>query len=155
MKMQIAQSLLWRLIFLVALIGVPLEYAMSAEPTRVFSVGTAVKRGYAPAVDFSLRLGETEHHYWQTSLSLVGESQGNGNNAAVQGLYVAKFGRLDVGLGAALLQNVDGYNGSHANFAIQVGYRMDGWQAQWRHWSNAGTKLPNLGRDLLWVGRTF
>lgn len=144
-----------KLLILVALLTCACAPAL-AEPTRTFSAGMAVKRSSALAADFSVRLSETPDDYWQVSLSLVGEAEGLRNNAALQGLYVMKRGRWHAGLGVALLQNTDSINGSRANFALQAGYSVSqSWQVQWRHWSNAGTKRPNLGRDMLWLGRTF
>jgi len=129
----------------------------------VFSGGTTVAHGPAEAIDLSWRFpSEVTDAYWQASLTLVGDSEYGGrqpNQAAAQVLYVDGFGPMDIGIGAALLQNVDRYNGSHANFALQIGYnfRLFGVDlyAQYRHWSNAGTVKPNLGRDIVFVGHRF
>jgi hypothetical protein len=67
------------------------------------------------------------------------------------------FGPLEIGLGVAFLQNTDVYNGSHGNFALQIAYRFKRWPVTLtvRHWSNAGTVQPNLGRDFALVSWRF
>jgi hypothetical protein len=141
-----------------------LAYGTSCHGEEVvFSGGTAVARGQTEAIDLSWRLpSKVTDAYLQTSLTLVGDSEYQGyqaNQAAVQVLYVDGFGPVDIGIGVALLQNVDRYNGSHGNFALQLGYNFRLFDVdlyvQYRHWSNAGTVKPNLGRDLLFIGHRF
>ena len=137
-----------------------LTFATTCHGEEVlFSVGSPVSRGMTPAVDLSWRFDSKTDAYWQTSLTLVGESTYSGeyqsNNAGLQVLYVDGFGPVDLGIGVAFLQNTDRYNGSHANFTLQFGYNWRQLYVQYRHWSNAGTIKPNLGRDLLFVGWRF
>jgi len=96
---------------------------------------------------------------WQGSLTLVGSSTygeaEQPNNFALQGLLVDGIGKLDVGLGVAYLQNTDRYNGSSLNFALQLAYRLGDFKITVRHWSNAGTRAPNLGRDFVLLSYRF
>jgi hypothetical protein len=60
------------------------------------------------------------------------------------------FGKLDVGIGIVALQNRDAYNGSTANFSLELSYKLsERLSVVAGHWSNAGTRKPNLGRDML------
>lgn len=126
-----------------------------------FAVGSPMVRGAAvPAVDLSWRFASSETDaYWQAALTLVGESQYDGAtqkaNGALQFMYVDGFGPVDLGVGVALLQNTDRYNGSHANFSLKLAYTYRRYFVEYRHWSNAGTGKPNLGRDILFFGRKF
>ena len=152
------------------IVGVFVLLALLAYSTRCraedvyFSVGSPVLRGQAPAVDLSWRFASPlTDAFFQTSLTLVGSStykdESQSNQAALQALYVDGLGPVDIGVGVALLQNADRYNGSTANFALQVGwnFRVFGVDSyiQWRHWSNAGTQSPNLGRDIVFFGARF
>lgn len=118
-----------------------------------FGAGVTVARGVAPLIDVSLtaRHGAPGDAHWQGFLTLVGDSTYAGreqpNQAALGGMLVDGFGPVEIGLGVAFLQNLDAYNGSHANFSLQLAYRWRNLAFAYRHWSNAGTVRPNLGRD--------
>jgi hypothetical protein len=61
-------------------------------------------------------------------------------------------------LGGVYLQNTDQINGSNANFSLYGAWRFgqnDHYKVYWRHFSNAGTKLPNLGRDFVGFSLNF
>jgi len=76
----------------------------------------------------------------------------------VQSLLVWSFGRLDLGAGGVYLDHNDRINGSNANFSLLAAVRFGQnnlWKASLRHFSNAGTKMPNLGRDILILTRSF
>jgi Lipid A 3-O-deacylase (PagL) len=69
--------------------------------------------------------------------------------------------RLFVGGGAAYKNRTDNMNGSHLNFAEQLGWRFprqaNGAQVEFaiRHISNAGLKKPNKGQDFLTLAYKF
>jgi hypothetical protein len=134
----------------------------SAESVLQMEVGSAVIRGETPAVGITVTWPEAGpgDADFECGLALVGEYTFKGvtyaNQAALQCLLVEHLGKLDVGIGAVMLQNADALNGSRGNFSLKLGWRFDDlWQAQWRHWSNAGTRYPNYGRDMLLVTRRF
>jgi len=132
-----------------------------AEPVITAEAGLAVMRASTPALRLSVEWPKAAHNAdFQCGLSLIGpyEFKGaNANQAVADCLVVVQpFAALDVGVGPAYLQNVDQINGSHFNFALMARYRFgDRWALAWRHWSNAGTKPPNYGRDLLVLGYSF
>ena len=138
------------------------ESAPLDAPYVQLSGGYTVVRGPAPVLDltFTEPAPQLRHAYWQESLTVIGTSTFNGqavpNNFAARALFVDGFGHLDIGLGLSWMQNPAPYNGSPVNFALQLAYRF-GWGATltYAHMSNAGSKLPNLGRDLLLVGWRF
>lgn len=125
-----------------------------------FGAGKTYIRGDTEVIDLSLTLPlEGLEAAWQTSLTLVGSSRYDGldqpNNFAVQSLLVDGFGNFDVGFGVGFLQNSDRYNGSSMNFVLQLGLDLGRVKVTARHWSNAGTRKPNLGRDFLLISYSF
>jgi len=133
-----------------------------AEPRLTFEAGAAVVRASTPAARLSVEWPEAgpKSADFQCGLALVGPYDfkgANANQAVFDCLLVTKpLPGFSVGLGPAYLQNVDQINGSHFNFALMARYRFgDRWSLAWRHWSNAGTKPPNYGRDLLVLGYSF
>jgi Lipid A 3-O-deacylase (PagL) len=131
-------------------------------PYVQLSGGTTIVRGPAPVLDLTFTEPATQLRgaYWQESLTVIGSSTYKNvdapNNFALRGLFVDGFGRFDVGLGLSWMQNPYPYNGSNVNFALQLGWRFnDCITTTYGHMSNAGTKLPNLGRDLIFIGCRF
>jgi hypothetical protein len=65
------------------------------------------------------------------------------------------------GLGGAYKTEMDDLNGSHLNFAEQLGVRFTrsdagpGFEIAVRHMSNAGLKKPNKGQDFITVVYVF
>jgi hypothetical protein len=125
-------------------------------------VGTTFIRGPASVLDltFTEPASQLKGAYWQESLTIIGTSTFNGqsvpNNFAARGLFVDGFGRFDVGLGLSWMQNPAPYNGSPVNFNLQLAYRLGfGATLTYTHLSNAGSRLPNLGRDILILGWRF
>lgn len=124
-----------------------------------FEAGRAVIHGETPALALSLgfadRQSRTDFTY-ACGILLIGENGPNANQLAAQCQVIDGFRRLDLGLGAVYLQNTDQWNGSHLNFSLLARYRFtDRWSLAWRHFSNAGTKYPNIGRDMVLVGYRF
>lgn len=132
-------------------------------PYTQLSAGEAIVRGHAPVLDmtFTERASVLRNAYWQESLTIVGSSMYRGanvpNNFIVRGLFVDGFGRFDIGLGLAWIDNYLPYNGQHVNFALQLAYRFKVLPVTitYAHESDAGTQLPNLGRDELMLGWRF
>jgi hypothetical protein len=68
---------------------------------------------------------------------------------------------LFIGAGGAYKNETDEMNGSHLNFAEQLGWRFprqaNGGQVEFaiRHISNAGLKKPNKGQDFLTLAYKF
>jgi hypothetical protein len=132
-------------------------------PYAQFSAGSAVIRGQTPVLDFTVTQPTPilRGAYWQESLTLIGTSNPKGgqqapNNFAIRGLFVDGFGHFDVGLGLAWVDNPQPYNGQHVNFNLQLAYRFVlGATLTYSHISDAGTKLPNLGRDIVLIGWRF
>lgn len=148
---------------LLAALVVPRCHAAPLDAPYVqFSAGSAVVRGQAPVLDltFTEPAPQLRKAYWQESLTVIGTSTFRGqnvpNNFVARGLFVDGFGDFDVGLGLSWMQNPAPYNGSAVNFNLQLAYRLPfGATLTYTHLSNAGTKLPNLGRDIVLVGWRF
>lgn len=131
-------------------------------PYVQLSGGVAVIRGSTPVLDLTFTEPATvlRNAYWQESLTVIGTSTFRGqdvpNNFAARGLFVDGFGDFDVGLGLSWMQNPGPYNGSNINFNLQLAYRLPfGATLTYTHMSNAGSKEPNLGRDIVLVGWRF
>jgi hypothetical protein len=124
-----------------------------------FGIGSTIVRGPAPVVDYSLVYQDAapKDAWLEVGATFIGESNFEGayqrNNFALRAAILDGFGRFDVGLGAAFLQNVDTYNGSHVNFTLILQYRVKSLPFNFRvqHFSNGGTQSPNKGRDMLMV----
>ena len=132
-----------------------------AEPIMQFEGGSTVVRGYTPAIGLTViwpEAGPLDADF-QCGIQLIGTSDyrsDNPNQAAVQCLVVDGYKKLDLGIGIVALQNTDDYNGSHANFSLMAGYRFtDKIGVIYRHWSNAGSVDPNLGRDMVLLTYRF
>lgn len=127
-----------------------------AESILQLEVGSAMLRAETPYFGATIvwpKAGPGDADF-ECGIALVGEYEFRGtmesNQAAAQCLLVEGLGRLDIGVGVVALQNIDQLNGSNMNFSLKLGWRFsDRFTAQWRHWSNAGTKFPNYGRDFL------
>lgn len=131
-------------------------------PYVQLSGGAAVIRGMTPVVDltYTERAPQLRNAYWQESLTVIGQSTFRGqavpNNFALRGLFVDGFGDFDVGLGVSWMQNPAPYNGSPVNFNLQLAYRIPiGVTLTYTHMSNAGSRTPNLGRDIVLIGWRF
>jgi hypothetical protein len=93
--------------------------------------------------------------HWETGITMVGPSTYGPdwpNTFFWDATYVDGFGPVDIGIGPAYAQNTDAYNHMGANFHLMLGYHHGRWFARYNHFSNAGSKQPNLGRDMLLVG---
>lgn len=151
------------LLFVALLVAAWATKCHGAETGLQFGMGTTVARGMTPVLDVAMvtaKVAPGDAH-WQFGLTLIGSStydhEDQANQAALSALLVDGFGPLEIGLGVAFLQNTDVYNGSHGNFALQIAYRFERWPVTLtvRHWSNAGTVQPNLGRDFALVSWRF
>ena len=132
-------------------------------PYVQLSGGAAIVRGETAAMEltFTQPAPQLQKAYWQESLTLIGTSTYNGqsvpNNFIGRVLFVDGFGRLDLGLGLSWMQNYLPYNGGNVNFNLQLAYRLRVLPVTltYAHFSDGGTRLPNLGRDLVLVGWRF
>lgn len=149
-----ASQVLSAIFLLLAIAGLATT-CRAGETQTQFGMGSTYARSPTPVLDLAVTttLGAPGDARWQYGLTLVGSStymdREQGNQAALSAMLVDGFGRFDVGLGVAFVQNLDIYNGSHANFSLMLAYRFQRLPITIaiRHWSNAGTKYPNLGRD--------
>lgn len=151
------------------LLAILISFATTCRSEALsFEAGRAFIHGETPVMALAVKFtgpshadaGFVESHLLDTDyefgLVLVGENGPNPNQIGAQAQIVDGFGKLDLGLGGVYLQNTDQWNGSHLNFSLMARYRFtDHWSLNYRHWSNAGTKAPNIGRDMLLVGWRF
>lgn len=156
------------LVALLALgLAIPKCHGADLGPTDApyvqLSGGKTWIRGPAPVLDltFTQPASVLRNAYWQESLTVIGSSTWHNesvpNNFIVRALFVDGFGRFDVGLGISWMQVYLPYNGSSVNFALQLDYRFKRLPVTLTvaHESNAGTRLPNLGRDEIMLGWRF
>lgn len=153
------------LVLLLAIgLAIPQCHAAPLDAPYVqLSGGAALIRGPTPSMDltFTEPASVLRNAYWQESLTVIGTSSFRGasvpNNFVVRGLFVDGFGRFDVGLGLAWMQNPAPYNGSPVNFNLQFAYRFIELPLTltYTHLSNAGSQTPNLGRDIVLLGWRF
>lgn len=123
-----------------------------------FSAGGTVIRGPAAAiqVEWQWPAWERRDGHFETGITLIGPSNHKGvdqlNTFALDATYVDGFGPVDFGIGPAYLQNTDAYNHGGANFHLLLGYHRGRFFIRYNHFSDAGTKSPNLGRDMVLMG---
>jgi hypothetical protein len=132
-------------------------------PYVQISGGEAVVRGSTQVLDltFTEPAPQLRHAFWQESLDVVGTSTFKGqsvpNNMIARGLFMEGAGRFDLGIGLSWMLNPAPYNGSNVNFNLQADYRFKFLPVTltYTHFSNAGMKEPNYGRDLVLFGYRF
>lgn len=125
--------------------------------------GSTIVRGEASVIDLAAVYPNAApgDAALEVGTTFIGGSDFRGadqrNNFALRAAIVDGFGRFDVGLGAAYLQNIDQYNGSNLNFCLLLAYRFERLPISIRlqHFSNGGTKSPNRGRDMVFVAWRF
>jgi hypothetical protein len=152
---------------------------ITAWATKCHSEGLAVSGGQTllrgPAgvlqVEWQWLNFQGRDAHWETGITMIGPStyghmtmvardEGQSsttplewaNNFVWDATYVDGFGPVDIGIGPAFMQNTDAYNHEGANFHLMLGWHHKRLFVRYNHFSNAGTKAPNLGRDMLLVG---
>lgn len=161
-KPVVASILLFVILFAIGLFGIS-KCAHAEAPYVQLSAGAAYVRGPTAVLDlaWTWKSPQSKRDFWKTALTVVGDSTYEGqhapNNFILRGLYVTGFKHLDLGLGLSWMQNDHPYNGSPVNFNLEIAYRFQRVPVTLTvtHFSNAGSKLPNLGRDLVMVGWRF
>lgn len=150
-------------IFLLLFIAALATRCHAAEPYAQFGVGSTIIRGPASALDLSVVYPEAgpEDSDYALGITFVGASlYGTARQPGqfmIHGDMIDGFGPLDLGLGIAWLQNTDAYDGSHMNFSLSAAYRFHALPLTlvYRHFSNAGTAAPNVGRDSVFLAWRF
>lgn len=154
----------------------------SADDSVVFSYGRTIARGETDVLDIALDLpGRVDRIGYQLGVTLIGNSEYGTDlvqapspccklilhptfvelprrqptQFGVRAQIVPKVGPVTAGLGVIYLQNVDDFNGSHLNFCLSLGYEWRHLQARYLHISNAGSRSPNTGRDMVLIGWAF
>jgi hypothetical protein len=121
--------------------------------------GMAVIRGQTPAISLYVPFGRSEtgsDHHYECGMALIGESERAANQIAASCLIVDGLGPIELGIGPAILANEDRYNSGRINFSLVARWNVtERLSLTWRHYSNAGTHMPNVGRDVVLVGWTF
>lgn len=130
-----------------------------------FQVGSAVIRGYTPAIgiegNFPLPITRFKS-YVEVGMLDVGTSNFNGvhyeNNLIWRSVFLVNVvGGLDAGIGASYMDNPYPYNGTKTNAALELAYRFKSvpLTLKYEHFSDAGSVEPNYGRDILFVSYRF
>jgi hypothetical protein len=101
------------------------------------------------------------HSFWQFGMMTIGGSHFKGklagNTLVWRALFCDGLGQFDFGIGASYMTNYLPYNGGHVNANLQVDYRFVNWPITitFTHFSDAGSVLPNYGRNIVMVGYRF
>jgi hypothetical protein len=121
----------------------------NAPPSLNFALGSAVVRESAPVIGLTVnypdRIGDIDYEF---GFNLIGATGRINNNFGVHARVIDGWGPVRLGFGIAYLQHTDWINGSNLNFNLLAGYHISRrFTLDYGHWSNAGTVMPNLGRD--------
>ena len=74
-------------------------------------------------------------------------------NLFVHATRVGKWGRFELGLGAAYFQNTNRVSSKHLLVSAYFAFNFNkAWSIRLRHFSNAGSGSPNLGQDAILIG---
>jgi hypothetical protein len=77
-------------------------------------------------------------------------------NMFISAQRVVHFHDFEVGVGPAYFNNISRVSGSHFMVGFMLGYNINYHLfVRFRHYSNAGTKPPNLGQDMITIGYRF
>lgn len=139
------------------------QCAHAAEPYTQFGYGRALLKGETDALDLSIRYpdagpGDADYAIGVTFIgpsTLYGQDQPA--NFAWRAEVIDGFGRFDVGMGLAVMQNEDIFNSGRMQFTLSLGYRFKSvpLSITVRHFSNGSTSRPNKGRDVLYAAWRF
>ncbi len=135
--------------------------ARSAESVASFGYGSTIIRGQSEMMNLDITFPEAgpKDADFAVGAILIGKSEFYSRPQPSQFAWYAEvkdgYRKCDVGVGVAYLQNVDNYNGSHANFTLSASCRYRNLRATLRHFSNAGTVMPNVGRDMVYLSYVF
>lgn len=129
----------------------------SAEAYSSFGGGKTVNRGDTETMELSRvwPVAYAKDAQWRIGMTLIGESSDSRyqldvpNNACVFGQYLDGFKNFKVGIGAALCQNKEVYISAHGQFRLSMEYHFKHFYLVYGHYSNAGTVMPNSGRDFI------
>lgn len=139
----------------------------ASEAYTQMAYGRTMIRGETSVLDFQRtiplqsRAAVREDAEWRIGMTLIGSSMYGSTpepgNFRVKLQYVEGLGQFHMGLGVSVGQNVDDFNGSILNFALTAEWRFKRWPVTLAlsHDSNAGTRMPNVGRDYLLLGWRF
>jgi Lipid A 3-O-deacylase (PagL) len=91
---------------------------------------------------------------------LIGDSNWNGYNSYQAVVHAQVVSRLkygfELGIGVAKIQHSDAYNSGAINFSLSLEHQIyKNLYLRYQHFSNAGTNIPNTGRDLLFAAWRF
>ena len=93
---------------------------------------------------------------YECGLTFIDRNGRNASQSMASCLVLDRFSKIDLGVGLAALQHEDQWNSGRINFTAALRYRpTEHWALTYRHFSNAGTRQPNIGRDLLLIGWSF
>lgn len=121
-----------------------------------FVTGSALVRG--PAGAFGLNVCEPRAIAGFADVCagfmLIGDSSWRGHNdyQAVAHAQVVSHLWLgfELGIGLAHLQHADAYNSGAVDFSLSLQHRVyKNLYLRYQHFSNAGTSMPNQGRDIV------
>ena len=129
-----------------------LSYRCSAADHEVdLFVGSSFATAKAaPVIGLNVEFPQTKNTSFYAGTYLWGSTSKANTNWDWHVGYRTCRNRFCANIGATYVQTIDDLNGSHANFNLGLSYLID-WKRISRfdffHISNAGTTIPNLGRN--------
>lgn len=153
----------WALLLFVAILlaafGTQCRKAEDAD--LHFEAGSTIARGETPVLGLVVAYPGPLDTSIEGGFTLIGSSTYGGehqsSNIALHVAIVDGFGPVDVGLGVATMQNEDAYNSGDIQFMPFIRWWITDqlYLVLDRHFSNAGSRDDNLGRDMALLGWRF
>lgn len=147
--------------FILVLLGF-LAYEVRAD-TTTFEGGVTLLNTNNSGGE-SIMISERWNDTWAVGIGLIGEQKDKydrniDNNMLLYGQRLVYgpgwLSELGLGFGISYLNNTTTVTGTHLNYMLSVEYGYQDWYLIYRHMSNAGSRAPNTGQDLLSVGYKF
>lgn len=149
-------------VILLAVIGLFLcsffvKACRGAEMKMDFVAGSALVRGNAGAFGLNVCQPRVIANFadWCNGFMLIGDSSWRGKHSDFQAVLHSQVVAhlwlgFELGIGVAHMQHSDEYNSGSVNFSLSLERRVyKNFYLRYQHFSNAGTSMPNEGRDLL------
>ena len=141
--------------------GVPPDTPGSPPAVLELQGGVAIKNHVAASAGLDVETQPFISHFvgLRVGMSWVAQSSYHGDDLSQVGARLqvtAGWWRLEAAVGPILLQNSDAYNSGRLNVDSSVDFALTAHiRVRAEHWSNAQSRFPNEGRNLLLLDYRF